>query len=65
MALRTSADRVYAKADVLIFGRDGVAGLLTDEANIERRNRAAHDTVLTRDNALQARTWALEILERL
>ena len=64
-ALRAYADRVYVQADATIFGDEGVAGLLADKANIELRNRAAHDTVLTRDDALQARAWALAILERL
>jgi hypothetical protein len=64
-ALRAFTDRLFANAPETIFGPDGVAGLLADKTNIELRNRAAHDTVLTRDDALQARTWALAILARL
>lgn len=64
-ALRAFAQRVFAHADERIFGDDGVAGLLADKTIIELRNRAAHDTVLTRADALTARAWALAILTRL
>jgi type I restriction-modification system DNA methylase subunit len=64
-ALRAFAQRIFANAHVTIFGDDGVAGLLADKTIIELRNRAAHDTVLTRADALTARAWALAILARL
>jgi hypothetical protein len=64
-ALRAFADRAFVNAAETIFGDAGVAGLLTDKAAIELRNRAAHDTVLTRADALQARAWALGILRLL
>ena len=59
------AGRIYVDAEATIFGDEGVAGLLVDKANIGRRNRAAHDTVLSREDALAARAWALGILARL
>jgi hypothetical protein len=65
LALRAFAARIYVDADATIFGDEGVAGLLADKANIELRNRAAHDTVLSREDALAARAWALGILARL
>ena len=65
LALRAFAGRIYVDADATIFGDAGVAGLLADKATIELRNRAAHDTVLTREDALTARAWALGILARL
>ncbi len=64
-ALRAFVQRIFANAPVTIFGDDGVAGLLADKTIIELRNRAAHDTVLTRADALTARAWALAILARL
>lgn len=64
-SLRAFAQRIFANADERMFGDSGVAGLLADKAIIELRNRAAHDTVLTREDALAARAWALAILTRL
>jgi len=65
LALRAFAGQIFANAAETIFGDAGVAGLLADKTNIALRNRAAHDTVLTRDDALTARAWALGILARL
>jgi len=41
---------------------DGLATTLNDEAMREVRNKAAHDEVISRDEAWQARSWALGIL---
>jgi hypothetical protein len=65
VALRRYAERAFVDAAETIFGENGVAGLLADKTNIELRNRAAHDTVLARADALQARAWALGILRLL
>ncbi len=45
-----------------LFSEAGALGLLQDEGNIQLRNKAAHDELLTRENALTARQWALGIL---
>ena len=63
-ALRGFAGRSFAHAESSIFGDDGVAGLLNDEASLALRNRAAHDEVLSREDAQTARAWALAILAR-
>lgn len=65
VALRQFGERVYLHAAETIFGERGVAGLLDDKSAVELRNRAAHDTVLTRDDALKMREWALAILRLL
>ena len=65
VALRSFAGRAFVDAAETIFGENGVAGLLADKTNIEPRNRAAHDTVLARVDALPGRAWALAILEKL
>jgi hypothetical protein len=41
---------------------EGMVTILNDEAMRDVRNKAAHDEVLTRDEARQARMWALGIL---
>lgn len=41
---------------------EGLVTILNDETIRDIRNKAAHDEVLTRDEAGQARTWALGIL---
>ncbi|MCB0070298.1 MAG: hypothetical protein KDE20_02520, partial [Caldilineaceae bacterium] len=64
VALRSFAGRSFAHAESSIFGDDGVAGLLNDEASLALRNRAAHDEVLSREDAQTARAWALAILAR-
>jgi hypothetical protein len=65
VALRRYAERAFVAAAETIFGENGVAGLLADKTNIELRNRAAHNTVLARADALQARAWAQAILRKL
>ncbi len=44
---------------------DGLMTALNDEAIRDVRNKAAHDEVLTRDAARQARAWAITILQYL
>jgi hypothetical protein len=39
-----------------------LADVLNDKVMREVRNKAAHDEVLTKDEARQARTWAIGIL---
>jgi hypothetical protein len=41
---------------------DGLATTLNDETMRDVRNKAAHDEVISRDEAGQARAWAFEIL---
>lgn len=41
---------------------EGMVTILNDVSMRDVRNKAAHDEVLTRDEARQARTWALGIL---
>ena len=55
MALRSTMQ--YTIPDV-----DGFVAVLTDEAMRDVRNKAAHDEVLSRDEARQARAWAVGIL---
>ena len=37
---------------------------LNDEGMLDIRNKAAHDEVLSRDEAQQTRAWAMQILEQ-
>ena len=41
---------------------EGLATTLNDTAIRDVRNKAAHDEVLSRDEAQQTRTWAISIL---
>ena len=41
---------------------EGLATTLNDAAMRDVRNKAAHDEVISRDEAGQARTWAFTIL---
>jgi hypothetical protein len=61
-ALRAFIERHIANAATRVFGADGLVALLNDEAMRTIRNKAAHDEVLTRNEAQQARAWALGIL---
>jgi hypothetical protein len=56
-ALRAFAGRTIADVD-------GLATTLNDDAMRHVRNKAAHDEVISRDEAGQARAWALGILGR-
>lgn len=65
VALRQFAATQFANAGQTLFSTVGVLGLLQDAANIELRNKAAHDEVLTREDAQNGRKWALAILQYL
>jgi len=51
----------YANADQTIFAKDKLLGLL-DKTQVSARNGAAHDAVLTADDAKSTRQGAIEIL---
>ncbi|MHB8749369.1 MAG: Eco57I restriction-modification methylase domain-containing protein [Aggregatilineales bacterium] len=53
--------RHYPNASQTIFAKDKLLKLL-DKAQVDARNGAAHDGVLTQDDAKAARQWAIEIL---
>jgi hypothetical protein len=58
---RAFVRKQYANADQTIFAKDKLLGLL-DKTQVSARNGAAHDGVLTQDDAKAARQWAIEIL---
>ncbi len=64
-ALQRFVRRIYPRADEVIYGRTGVLKLLSDQANIDLRNAAAHDKVLDRDAAKAVRAWAFAVLRNL
>ena len=45
-----------------MFGAQGLVTILNDEEMRDIRNKAAHDEVLSRDEAQQTRTWAMKLL---
>lgn len=60
-ALRQFAAGQFGDAAAL-FSPSGLLGLLQDEAAVRLRNKAAHDELLTKDDARNGREWALAIL---
>jgi len=44
--------------------RSALVATLNDEGMLDIRNKAAHDEVLSRDEAQQTRAWAMQILEQ-
>jgi hypothetical protein len=62
-ALRQFVSRQIPDAAHRVFGDNGLVTILNDEAMLDIRNKAAHDEVLSRDEAQQARVWAMQILE--
>lgn len=64
-ALRQFAATQFASAETALFSQSGVLGLLQDDANITLRNKAAHDEVLSKEDARNGRAWALNILRHL
>jgi hypothetical protein len=48
----------------LVSDVEGLATTLNDTAMRDVRNKAAHDEVLSRDEAQQTRTWAIDILSQ-
>jgi hypothetical protein len=61
-ALRNFISRTYADAATRMFGAQGLVNILNDEEMRDIRNKAAHDEVLSRDEAQQTRSWAMQIL---
>ena len=58
---RTFVQGRYPNADATIFAKDKLLKLL-DQAQVEARNGAAHDGVLTQADAQSVRQWAVEIV---
>ena len=56
--------RIYPNAAQRVFGGKGLVATLNDEGMLDVRNKAAHDEVLSRSEAQQTRTWAMQILEQ-
>jgi hypothetical protein len=63
-ALRNFISRIYTDAATRVFGAQGLVNILNDEQMRDIRNKAAHDEVLSRDEAQQTRSWVLKILEQ-
>jgi hypothetical protein len=63
-ALRNFISRIYTDAATRMFGTQGLVAILSDEEMRDIRNKAAHDEVLSRDEAQQTRSWAIQILGR-
>ena len=63
-ALQTFISRTYPDAAQRVFGAKGLVATLNDEGMLDIRNKAAHDEVLSRDEAQQTRAWAMQILEQ-
>ncbi|MGH8068048.1 MAG: Eco57I restriction-modification methylase domain-containing protein [Candidatus Entotheonellia bacterium] len=60
--LRNFISRMYPDAATRVFGAQGLVNILNDEEIRDIRNKAAHDEVLSRDEAQQTRSWAMQIL---
>ncbi len=60
---RETALRAFVQP--IIGDLDGLAAMLNDDAMREVRNKAAHEDVISRDEAAQARAWAIGILGKL
>ena len=54
--------RIYPDAAQRVFGAKGLVATLNNEGMLDIRNKAAHDEVLSRDEARQTRSWAMQIL---
>jgi hypothetical protein len=61
-ALQMFIRRIYPDAAQRVFGAKGLVAILNDEGMLDIRNKAAHDEVLSRDEAQQTRAWAMQIL---
>ena len=61
-ALRNFINRIYTESATRIFGSQGLVAILNDEEMRDVRNKAAHDEVLSRDEAQRTRTWAMRLL---
>jgi hypothetical protein len=62
LALRNFISRTRIDAATRMFGAQGLVNILNDEEMRDIRNKAAHDEVLSRDEAQQTRTWAMRLL---
>jgi hypothetical protein len=63
-ALRTFISHTIPDAANRVFGTNGLVTILQDETMRNIRNKAAHDEVLNRDEAQEARSWAMQILRQ-
>jgi hypothetical protein len=63
-ALKTFVNHTIPDATNRVFGTNGVVTILNDEAMRNIRNKAAHDEVLSRNEAQEARAWAMQILQQ-
>jgi hypothetical protein len=61
-ALRNFIGRIYTDAARRVFGAQGFVTILNDEEIRDIRNKAAHDEILSRVEAQQMRSWAMQIL---
>ena len=61
-ALRNFISRMYVDAATRMFGDQGLVIILNDEEMRDVRNKAAHDEVLSREEAQQTRSWAMKLL---
>jgi hypothetical protein len=61
-ALRNFINRMYSDAATRVFGTEGLVTILNDEDMRDICNKAAHDEVLSRDEAQQTRTWVMKLL---
>ena len=53
----------YFRGEVFaMLGTHELVTILNDAGRLDIRNKAAHDEVLSRDEAQQARSWAMQIL---
>jgi hypothetical protein len=64
IALQTFINRIYPDAAQCVFGAKGLVATLNDVGMLDIRNKAAHDEVLSRDEAQRTRVWAMQILEQ-
>ena len=62
-ALQTFITGQIPDAANRVFGAKGLITILNNETMRHIRNRSAHDEVLSRDEARQTRSWAMQILE--
>jgi hypothetical protein len=63
-ALRNFLSHTIRDATNRVFGTHGLVTLLNNAAMRDIRNKAAHDEVLSRDEAQEARVWAMQILRQ-
>jgi hypothetical protein len=61
-ALRNFISRMYTDAATRVFGAQGLVTILNDDEMRNIRNKAAHDEVLSRDEAQRTRSWTMKIL---